>query len=313
MKMINFPIKVSIVAILFLLSALPAFGQVEKSKSSQQLWDQIASDTYELPYYQVSFASLLAWGKNKIDQAAERTLNDRSDILDQFTKLAHPNGICFKGKWEINQANIYSGLFREGTRADIIVRASTALSETKRGDYRAFGFAGKVFSSSEQTANFFLIDDLGGTLADHYTDVELTNEPKVSTTNAVIKNLLYALKLASSFSDADRNPGIRQLYELSEAGETNGKIITPKWMKVKANVEQTINEDDFRDELRIDNYSGALIFDLYVANQENTDADNEKNWQKIGKITLEASVVSNSCDHRLHFHHPKWRDDLNHQ
>jgi len=27
-------------------------------------------------------------------------------------------------------------------------------------------------------------------------------------------------------------------------------------------------------------------------------------------ITFDESVVSNSCDHRLHFHHPKWRDDL---
>lgn len=313
MKTIYIPLKTLIACTLLFCSSPNLFGQAPKMMNAEQLWQQIASDTYDLPYYQVSFSSLLAWGKNKIDQAAERTLNDRSDILDQFTKLAHPNGICFKGKWEIDQSNIYSGLFKKGTRADIIVRASTALSETKRGDYRAFGFAGKVFSASNNSANFFLIDDLGGTLADHYTDVELTNEPKVSTTNAVIKNLLYALKLASSFSDADRNPGIRQLYELSEAGETTDKTITPKWMKVKANVEQAINEEDFRDELKIDHYGGALVFDLYVANQENDEANHQKNWQRIGKITLEASVVSNSCDHRLHFHHPKWRDDLTHQ
>ena len=36
----------------------------------------------------------------------------------------------------------------------------------------------------------------------------------------------------------------------------------------------------------------------------------KKDWKKIGTITLDESVTSASCDQRLHFHHPKWRDDL---
>lgn len=45
---------------------------------------------------------------------------------------------------------------------------------------RSFGFAGKLFPTLDpnellkvHTANFFLIDDLGGTTANHYTDVAM--------------------------------------------------------------------------------------------------------------------------------------------
>jgi len=53
-----------------------------------------------------------------------------------------------------------------------------------------------------------------------------------------------------------------------------------------------------------------LIFNIYVANKI---INKNKNWQKIGTITLDTSTISNSCDHRLHFHHPKFRDNLNYK
>ncbi len=285
--------------------------------SFQDVWTQVASDPLTiLPQDKVSWGKLTSWGKNIILEDAERTLQEHADILKPFDKLAHPNGICLKGVWEIHKENRYSGYFKNNSKALIIARASSALSNTHRGEIRSFGFAGKIFSTidthklnQENTANFFLIDDLGGTDAEHYTDVALTNEPAASINSEVLKNAFYALKLANAFAASDENPGIRQLYEISELGEKNrSNIITPKWMKVEAKTEQTVDAEDFRDELRIAPHK-KLIFNISVANTE--DSQGEKEWQTIGTITFNTSVVSTSCDHRLHFHHPKWRSDLN--
>ncbi len=283
--------------------------------SFQNVWNVITSDKLDkLPQNKTSFSKLFDSDENIILKDAKRTLNNHADIFEPFDKLAHPNGICFKGIWQIDTQNIYSGYFRNNSKALIIARASTAMSNTARDDKRAFGFAGKIFPTlnkdeviNKHSANFFLIDDLGGTDAKHYTDVELTNEPAVSFTFTILKNLLYAIKVAFAFDDADENSGIRQLYEISQLGEeNNNKIITPKWMKIEAQSTNKIDKSDFRDELKIVNDN--LIFNISVANKE---IDKNKNWNNIGKIILDTSVVSNSCDHRLHFHHPKWKNDLN--
>ncbi len=277
----------------------------------EAVWSEVASDPYvKLPQNRVSFGKLFSWSRNIILDNAKRTLEDRANILEPFEKLAHPNGICLKGFWEIEKDNSYSGYFKKGSKALIIARASSAMSNTKRGEIRAFGFAGKLFPTtnplkinSEYTANFFVIDDLGGTKAEHFTDVILTNEPTVTTNSEVIKYLLYALKVAKAFADADEHSGIRQLYEISELKE-KGKVKTPKWMKIVAKSGQTVDADDFREELMVKD-NKKIIFDISVADHE---FNGKKDWETIGKITFNASVTSYSCDHRLHFHHPKWKD-----
>ena len=284
--------------------------------SFQEVWHQITSDPYTtLPQDTVAYGKLFTWKRNIILEDSKRTLEVHTDILAPFDKLAHPNGICLKGFWNIHTKNPYSGYFKQDSKALIIVRASSALSNTHSGEIRSFGFAGKLFPSlnpqkinKENTANFFLIDDLGGSDAPHYTDVTLTNEPSVTTTSALLKNVLYGLKIASAFAKSDKNPGIRQLYEISELGEKKSThIITPKWMKIEAKDGQTVDASDFRDELNI-KPNNKLVFIISVASKENKQS--KKEWQNIGTITLDASVTSASCDHRLHFHHPKWRDNL---
>ena len=276
----------------------------------QAVWEVVSSDTYQkLPQDRVSVGKLFTWSKNIILANAERTLEDRADILEPFEKLAHPNGICLKGLWEINKENPYSGYFKAQSKALIIARASSAMSNTKQGEIRAFGLAGKLFPTidpleinTQPTANFFVIDDLGGTKAKHFTDVSMTNEPKVTTNSEVLKHLLYAIKVAKAFADADQNSGIRQLYEISQLKE-QGEVTTPKWIKITAQKGQTVDADDFRDELTL-NSSQKLIFDITVAEQEK---EGKKEWKTIGTITFDNSIASYSCDHRLHFHHPKWK------
>ncbi len=289
-----------------------------RTQSFQDVWHEVTSDPLEtLPQNTVTFGKLFTFTKNIILGDAKRTLVDRRDIIEPFDKLAHPNGICLKGIWEIHKNNPYSGYFRQYSKALIIARASTALSKTKCGDIRAFGFAGKLFPTSnpaqpnkEHTANFFVIDDLGGTDALHYTDVAMTNEPSVTTTSEVVKNILYALKIAKAFASADSHSGIRQLYEISELGEKNkNNIITPRWIKIRAKEGQTVDVKDFREEFTL-RKGQNIVFDVAVSSKE---VDDQKIWQTIGMITFDTSVVSNTCDHRLHFHHPMWRDNLKYE
>ena len=285
-------------------------------KQYTAIWNELLSDSLEvLPQESVSYSKLFDAGVDLISKNAKRTLNIREDILNPFDKLAHPNGVCLSGLWKIDTANPYSGQFRNGSESLVIARASTAMSETKRGETRAFGMAVKLFGTTQKqkvltgsTANFFVIDDLAGTDAQYYTDVALTNEPEVSFTWTLLGSLAYALKVSSAFSNADKNSGIRQLYELSSLGETqDSAVVTPKWIKIEAAPKQTkFGVKDFRDEFKLAK-NEKLIFNISVTSQE---TDGVKEWQKIGTITYNSSVVSTTCDHRLHFHHPKWRDDL---
>lgn len=294
------------------LTKSPYFGS-----TANGVWDEVTSNQYaELPHQKISYASLFGFFKNKIKASARRTLNNRQDILPDFRKLAHPNGVCLKGTWKISEDNKYSGYFKNGSEATIIARASTAMSNTEQGMLRAFGMAGKLFPTTEdnklvKTANFFLVDDLGGTKANHYTDVGMLNEPKVSKTTDILLHAFYALKLAITFGMEDSNPNMRQLYEVSELGESKkSKIITPKWMMIKAKSGQTVDEKDFRDELNVQNYNNNLSFDIFVSSTK--DKNENIQWKKIGDINFNESSASHSCDHRLHFHHPKWKSNLKH-
>ena len=282
----------------------------------QAVWNEVSSDPVStLPQERVSYAKLFDGLRDLISEDAERTLSEHADIIAHFDKLAHPNGVCMKGLWKIERETPYSGYFRKGSEALIIARASSAMSNTKRGENRAFGMAGKIFATtdpfktlSENSANFFVIDNLGGTDAEYYTDVSLTNEPDVSFTSSVFSAFAYGLKVASAFSEADENSGIRQLYEISYLGEENqSAIVTPRWMKIEAQENQTkVGVDDFREEFAL-NEDETLIFNISVSSEVQ---DGIKIFEEIGTITFDASTVSNTCDHRLHFHHPKWRDDL---
>ena len=279
-------------------------NNISYKKQFNSIWNIIKSDPYDkLPQYKISYSSLEKDKNNTIFDDAKRTLNSKEDILPYFNKLVHPNGICLKGTWSITKENNYSGYFKKGSTALIIARASSALSNTKKAQIRTFGFAGKLFATTNpnevvnQTANFFLIDDLGGTKELYYTNTQLTNAPKVSFNFEVLKNIFYALKIKNAFEKADKNPNIRQIYEISELDE-NKKINTPKFMKIKASKIFNKEENDFRDELKIRNKN--LIFDIYVSNDK-------KSWQKIGVINFDQSITSISCDHRLHFSHPKYK------
>jgi hypothetical protein len=290
-------------------------GPTYLGSSPMNVWNTVISNPYNtLPSDKISYRQLWDGAISLIERSANRTLNDQNDIIPYFNKLAHPNGLCLKGFWQINKENTYSGLFKMNSQAIIIARASVALNETERGNYRGFGLAGKIFPTMDdnqivKTANFFVVDDLGGTKLPHYTDSKMTNEPSVSVTTAAIKLARYAATVAATFSKVDMNPGKRQVYEIAEANRQSYEPLkVPKWMMISANPNQKkVDEWDFRDELSIDNNNGRLEFDISVASN---DKYGRKNWEKIGSIVFYESIASLACDHQLHFHHPKWRNDI---
>jgi len=143
-----------VITMLFSLSGCGTKMQVKSEESDynisfNEVWSQVESDELKiLPQGEVSFFKLFSCKEDIILKDSQRTLDNHSDILETFEKLAHPNGICFKGIWDIDTQNIYSGYFKKNSQALIIARASSAMSNTKSGATRAFGFAGKLFPTT---------------------------------------------------------------------------------------------------------------------------------------------------------------------
>ena len=83
----------------------------------------------------------------------------------------------------------------------------------------------------------------------HDGDMLIIDRSKTVTNGSVV--IAVVLKLARTFSQVDKNLGVRQVYEISELGESDKtKVVTPRWMKVEAKKGQTVEANDFRDELR---------------------------------------------------------------
>jgi hypothetical protein len=275
------------------------------------VWNEVKSNPYRtLPQVRVSVASFFSWGTNLLERAAKRTIASEDDVLPRFDKLVHPNGICLRGTWNMTEPSPYTGYFEQGKQGVVIARASTALSGTTRSSYRGFGMAVKLFPTNNpahatplKTANFFVIDDLGGTDLRNYLDAQMTNEPNTSIRFSSILIAPIAAAATSAFTAADKNPGIRQLYPVAELGLAPGKkAVSPKYIKVVgAPYEKRQDKSEFREELNVALYGGYLDFDVMVS--ENKTGP----FTRIGYLEFSESVTSDSCDHRLHFPHPKFR------
>lgn len=303
-------------------SAVPA--SIPPRYTAEGVWAAIKSDPYgQLPVLPVTLGALSSGVINPspdlLTDRAVSTVADTDNLLPRFTKLLHANGICVKGRWVIDTPSPYTGAFANGTDKAFIGRISVALGKINRGDYRAFGFAGKIFDvgpdagavQSYKTANFFTIDDLIGTKTANFHDTELSNEPLVTTSNLAFQSPVVAAIGAASavaFKMADVSTTIRQLYEISELGLTNpASAVTPKWMHLKGITRMKNGHPDFRRDLEMANYPNGMIYAIKVS------STSQASVKPVGRIVIEESVASDTCDRRLHFHHPKFRNDLKHQ
>ncbi len=258
-----------------------------------------------LPHYPVTVSEIMASGFNALKPRARETLAVHDDFQPRLKKLVHANGICLAGQWHITQPSAYTCYFKQGATGLFIGRASTSLSETKRGQPRGIAFAGKLFPSTNpqqavSTANFFVADVLAGTQRDHYLKTGMTNKPRIGFRLAALP---VAFKVASAFMGSDSQLNYRPVNNIAMLGE-QGAIHAPKYMMIRpAATNPQNNSVDFRDELNLaKQHVPAWDFDILVS--DTADKPTDSGWQRVGNIHLDESIVSYGCDRQLHFGHP---------
>jgi hypothetical protein len=272
-------------------------------------------------------------------QAVTRAVDSRADLrwgADRkgFRRLLHPNGICLIGQWEITEETQYSGYFRKDSQALVIARYSTCCNATRRGHERSLSLVGKLYPTTEpnhaeplRTANFITQADIGGERTDYVNDAELRNAPN---TTAWRRGLGAPVLLVTGivFGQVDKNPTIRQLYQIAELGKPEGEPTrSPAFMRLVVDSGQPrIDGDalDFRDEIMAQIFDRGdpapkrtLTFHIEVTEDGSTRGPNFlqrrtfNNWRRIGRMTFDNAVASYNGDFVIHFTHPTWRDDVN--
>ncbi len=264
-----------------------------------------------------------------------------------YRKIVHQNGICLTGEWRINQNQIegynYSGLYKSGTRARIILRGSptgTDVVPPIKGLGReafSFGYAGKIFPTMDpnftvKTANFFVQTDLGGQEINNVSqarilrdDIVMKNAPGVTALNKKVNELPILIKTGSEFEKFDNNTTERQLYQISKRyihkslGKTaENQSNSPRLMKLifKGNPSQGTPQDFRKEILEYLLQNDQLVYKIFVAQRGEISGPKFKersraigDWQEIGEIVLTNAYVSDGCDRYLHFQHPPWRNN----
>ncbi len=252
---------------------------------------------------------------------AKRTLSNFDDLLgpERGPKLLQANGICFSGYWEITEKSDFTGVFESGRRAPVIARASTIFSGTRQSERRAFGMAVKLLPDDLGDApslNVFSSHSAGGVTQPYVLDLSMDNEPPLGRIPSW-RDISTALKLKSTLLQADREAGSVDpsvTYRgVAALGEYNvqGLSRSPHWIRFSPATEERVDREDFRDELRVENYQGnQLTYNIDVGDQAGVvdKAKKKKSsalWQTIGKLVFTESITSNVCDTQLHFPHPK--------
>lgn len=305
----------------------------------QQVWGAAHDAAYER--YPCTFLPLLKglFGGWQFLSAARRVLASDSDLRwgadgKGWNRLLHPNGICMTGVWEIDAETPYSGYFRKGSRGLIIARYSTCCQETRRGHMRSLSMIGRIYPTTDPhhaeplpTACFITQEDIGGEMTRTINDAKLRNAP--NTTVARRGSGMGILLLSGLvFNLAEKQPTIRQVYQIAELGKSpNEPTRAPEFMQLSVAAGQPIidgDDLDFRDEILAHIYDRGdptpkrkLVFEIETSDTGRThglpirERRTITNWQKIGRITFDAAVVSYNGDHVFHVNHPAWRSDRN--
>lgn len=308
----------------------------------QRVWG--GQDEAALPVHEVTLGSvvrgLLPLGKNYLfRQATERAVDSGADLRwgsdrKGYRRLLHPNGVCLMGQWHINETTPYSGYFATGSRALAVTRYSTCCTETRRGQTRSLSMVGKLFPTVDpdhptplRTANFITQEDIGGASTDFINDAELLNAPD-TTASRRGGGVPILLLTGLVFMRVDKQPTIRQLYQIAELGKPEGQPTrAPEFMRLLVAPDQPriAGEGlDFRDEVMAQIFDRGdpvpkrtLTFNVEVTDEGSTSGTalrqrrTFRNWRSIGTLTFDNAVVSYNGDSVIHFNHPTWRSDRN--
>lgn len=196
----------------------------------------------------------------------------------------------------------------------------TGISNSKESSNANNADALTKTETEAKTQNLFLMHSLGGTTTPHLLPLPLTNEPALGSLPP-FSQLLTAYRLESDLTKADEvvsgknaNARFRPVAHLANILATptdnsatvpESKVVAPHWLKVSiASDTPLINKDDFRDELSLKHYPQQAFQWHIDAAPFNKKGIDHANWQRIGKITVNESVTSLTCDTKLHFAHP---------
>jgi hypothetical protein len=300
----------------------------------QRVWGSAGEPP--LPVYEVTFATVAS---RQFHQATERTVDSGADLRwgpdrKGSQRIVHPNGVCLIGRWHITANTEYSGYFANGRAALAIARYSTCCTETRRGHTRSLSMVGKLYPTTDpdhaaplRTANFMTQDDIGGIDAEFINDVELRNAPDTTVSRRGL-GAPTLLQTGLTFNKVDKQPTIRQLYEIAELGKPAGEPTrAPEFMRLLVSPDQPRIQDDaldFRDEIMAQLFDRGdptprrrLTFNIEVTDEGETtgppieERRTFRNWRRVGTLTFENAVVSYNGDFVIHFHHPTWRENRN--
>jgi hypothetical protein len=176
-------------------------------------------------------------------------------------------------------------------------------------------------------ANFITQQDLGGEKTDYINDAELRNAPDTRSWRRGL-GVPVLMTTGAVFLRADKEPSIRQLYEIAELDKPKDKATrAPEFMRLLVAPQQPRIEGeslDFRDEIMAQIFDRGdpkpkrtLTFNVEVTDEGTTrglpvfQRRSFKNWRHIGRMVFDNAVASYNGDFVIHFHHPIWRDDRN--
>lgn len=283
------------------------YSQMAAPQTKRQAEEFNSYGNGKVPTYTVNLSTVFS-SETGLEKDARRTLTDKADFYNYIPKRIHANGVCLMGEWTISRDNPYTGLFKKGTQALFVGRASVTLGQVTNDGKRGFGFAGKIFPTMNlnervQTLNFFTADVLMGTNAEHFLDVAYTNEPDSGFN---LPALILGLKILNTFKLVDENPMYRPVNHIAQYGnETQWRA--PRGIRISPDSRlRKNNQADFRHEILQalqDNHGLAFNIDVSDA----TTHRNENGWTRIGQIKIYNAITSYGCDRQLHFAHPKLR------
>jgi hypothetical protein len=310
--------------------------------------DAIFANPYPKPLTQspVTLGSvlrgILPFGKPwNLLNASRRTIASHADLRwgadgKGFQRLLHPNAACLTGMWEITADTPYSGYFKQGSRGLIVARYSTCCQETRGGFTRSLALVGRVYPTTNRehpdrlpTANFITQQDFGGEIVRNINQAVLRNAPDTHATRRGW-GLPVLLATGTALKIADKQPTIRQVYQLAELGKPGAEPTrAPEFMQLTVVPEQPVmpgENNDFRDEILWQfgdgntAPKGTLTFRIETSDTGVTHSSKLNplketrditDWKAIGTITFDAAVASVNGDRVIHFNHPPWRNDRN--
>jgi hypothetical protein len=257
----------------------------------------------------------------EIVRRSRATFIERDDFRNPRPKLLHPRGVCTDATWKITEPSEATGLFAKGTKLPAIVRFSSGTSDSEYGTDtgRILGFAAKIFPTQDrdedvQTLNIQTLDTYGFDRTYRKRFFHEDHGDAVIFTNVAPAQSAFGKVLATFFDRFDLSNFVRPVYELAMIDANQEKVETPKIpyeihfianFKARSGVVPL----DFREDIMT--HPGELSMDIIIRSFEPQKrrrgrfAPIRNIDKKIGVLTLHNRVISESCDLKLHFHHPR--------